>query len=123
MKQESFPINIWNVPGGLGQGYTDRNIFKNSYYLVSKTLQGYPALVVLNCFFKVKAFYQKKKICTPRAGNPRNVLLNSRNCQEYFHQCRRNQGLRLWVSSTPFGLPFHVLQFYNTITSLADSTL
>ena len=36
------------------------------------------------------------QFCTPRAGNPENVLLISRNCQKYFHQ---------WsMAKTPIGI-------------------
>ena len=55
--------------------YTDKNILDESYYIVSKTFPGFPALGVQNCL-------------PPIAGNPGNVLLTSRNCQKYFYQCR-----------------------------------
>ena len=35
----------------------------------------------------IKAFIQSNQFCSPRAGNPGNVLLTSRNRQEYFYQC------------------------------------
>ena len=31
--------------------------------------------------------YFLKQFCSPRAGNPENVLLTSRNRQKYFYQC------------------------------------
>ena len=58
------------------------------FLLVRKTFSGFPALRVQNCFFGLKAFYQKKQICTPTAGNPGNVLLTSRNPPKYFYQCK-----------------------------------
>ena len=38
--------------------------------------------------FKVIAFNQRKQFFTPRAWNPGNVLLTSRNSQNYFYQCK-----------------------------------
>ena len=34
--------------------YTDRNNFKGSYYIVSKTLHGFDFMVVLNCFLQLE---------------------------------------------------------------------
>jgi hypothetical protein len=59
--------------------YTDRNILKDYYY--SKIFSGFPALGVQNCFDS------RKQFCSPRAGNPGNVLLTSWNPPQYFYQC------------------------------------
>ena len=60
---------------------TVRNILEDSYKLVKH----FPDFLLWE--YRIKSFLLKKQICTPRAENPGNVLLTSRNHLKYFYQC------------------------------------
>ena len=83
---------------------TYRNILDDSYYLVCKIFPGFSALGV--------QIEKSNAVCTPRAGNPGNVLLTSRNPIRYFYQwlypldfqgfprpCEKIQALLQWPTS------------------------
>ena len=55
--------------------------------LVSNTFPECPTLWEQNCLLLVKIFLQSKQFCSPREGNPGNMLLTSWNRQNYFYQC------------------------------------
>ena len=50
-------------------------------------------------FLFFTAFNQRKQFCTPRAGNPGNVLLTSKNPPMYFYQCSPVNSAKLSCSS------------------------
>ena len=56
------------------------------FLIFSKTFPGFSALGEQNCLLLFKAFIYSKQFCSPRVGNPGNVLLTSRNLQKYFYQ-------------------------------------
>ena len=67
---------------------TYRNILDDSYYLVCKIFPGFLLWEYRFAFFNKKYLIEKSNaVCTPRAGNPGNVLLTSRNPTKYFYQC------------------------------------
>ena len=74
---------------------------------------------MLLLIIQLKPVYQKKQICTPRAGIPENVLLNRRNPPKYFYQrlllcwnrVKNARNGRLWFIGGPqsgiLGCPGH----------------
>ena len=60
----------------------------------------------------LKAINQRKQFSTPRKSNPGNVLLTSRNPQNYFYQCKCKNSRKEsdkessagWVNSPPHTL-------------------